>query len=122
MNNLIYLYFFKYFTDSENSNENLRYYYHVLSTICRGNNEDINKIEMLKCLTPNQFNEFYLTALQALGNSFNYLIHLETVKVYGILLDCLKSSDFRIQEISYNCLKPHCGDEMLINMVNKIYI
>lgn len=75
---------------------------------------------MFKYLTSNQLNEFHITALKALGNSFNCLMHLEREKVYDILLNSLKNSDFRIQEIAYYCLKPHCDDKLLIDMVNTI--
>lgn len=75
---------------------------------------------MFKCLSPNQLYEFHLTALQALGNSFNCLMHNERIKVYSILLNSLKSSDFKIQEISFHCLKSHCDNTTLIDMVNYI--
>lgn len=75
---------------------------------------------MFKCLSSNQLYKFHVTALQALGNSFKCLMHLERVKVYDILLNSLKSSDFKIQEISFHSLKPHCDDKSLIDMVNTI--
>lgn len=75
---------------------------------------------MFKSLTSNQLYEFHLTALQALGNSFNCLMHHERIKVYGILLNSLRSPDFKLQEISYHCLKSHCDDTVLIDMVNEI--
>lgn len=99
-----------------------KYYFDVLCAICSGKKTQINTINMIKCLTYNELIEFRQTAMQVLAYCLRFLEKEEKIEVFGILLNELKSSNPKIQEAAYQCLRP-CSSEMLLhlNMVNTIY-
>jgi hypothetical protein len=111
------LYFFVVIIDLSKTTH--KYYFDILCTICSDSIKRVSKNNMIKCLTFDELVEYRQTALQVLVNCLHFLKQQDKIKVFRILLNELKSSNLKVQEAAYQCLKS-CNSKMLLqlNMVN----
>lgn len=77
----------------------------MINIICKGDNKEINSIKMFKCLTSTQLFEFRQTAMEVLVHSSTFMANSDNILIFEIFLNALMSSDFKMQEIVYQCLE-----------------
>lgn len=77
----------------------------MINIVCKGDNKDISSIKMLKSLTSTQLFEFRKTAMEVLVHCSSFMENSDNILIFEIFLNALMSSDIKMQEIVYQCLK-----------------
>ncbi|XP_029341770.1 transformation/transcription domain-associated protein isoform X2 [Acyrthosiphon pisum] len=99
------------------------FYFNIINIVCKGDNKEISSIKMLECLTSTQLFEFRQTAMEVLVHCSSFMENSDNILIFEIFLNALMSSDIKMQEIVYQCLKSRSINLIIeLKMVDKLLL